>query len=408
MRTLLVCLGILSAASSSAQTVLVGDPAALVQTTGSITFDPAAGAATIPQHGYFDVRITTRTIYDNRCVLDDQAWMPFWSNLDPSAPITAPPENKIMFATVADLTCPTNNAALFGQHVVEMREQAPLYNQLVGVSQIAAFGYNYQCCLPPGTYEVRVNPDLHMGIDGALLPGTILDGQPLTSGGPPRPLGSGNLDTLDPSFLAAAPPKMGNAPGDVTLGLNWIVPVPDGFVDQWGGTEPKIRLDAWLNFNVHLNPVAQPAIGADVWTLHDNPWGVTSVAKDACPKPDFQAHYGATSDLETALNPALSHTHINPTVCPYSEVKGGDQVTIPFTLKLYHTAGQIILVQAHFMGPGGEIPIPVSIGTVVPPPPPPPPVPTIVTVPVIGQLVNGVPQILLQMPDGTLKCMVGC
>lgn len=365
------CLALLLALPASAQPILVGVPDGLTQTNASITFKPEDGAATIPLRGWYNVTIFTRTNFANGTVEDCKAWLPFHSELDPDAPETAPPENKIMLATECQIESPQlRHINLFNNHLAEFRTQLPLYNQFTTAGELVAFGYNYQCCLPEGIYEVRVNPNLHMGIPGTLLPGTILDGTP-----PGRPIGSGNIDFIDPVVLAAVPPKMGNPPGDVTLAINWIETIPSGFIDQWGLLEPEgFSFEAWLNFNVHLNPVPEPT--GPTFTLHDNPWGVLTVAQDACPSIDFQGHHREDAG-------PLAHTHINPTACVYAETPRGQAMTIPFTLKLWKTAGAITIVKAQFMGPNGTVDIPVQMADapivtpppVVTPPPPPPPVP---------------------------------
>ncbi len=197
----------------------VGDPMGLVVKTGRFTLDLAMPNDPYPNvlHGWAAPQLTGVTQYDNGDLSMDQASLPVYSMLDPSAPETpigngggpvlrtmAEIQNTTIFAPN---TTPVNYGETLAEYSYEIEEFIP-------IAPISApwtlhggtDGYG-SADLPPGTMEVRLDPDFHNNV-----PGTVLFSQ--------TGLSHQNAPVvIDPAVLAASTAPAGTPPGHHKIAL---------------------------------------------------------------------------------------------------------------------------------------------------------------------------------------------
>ncbi len=230
---------------------LVGDPNGLVTMTGTMTIDPNAGLnVCVPKHGWFQVIVAARTDYDNHDRLDVQNVTPYFSMVDPTKPEPASGE-----ATIPSLTSKTSAAAhnsttvnVYGTQLVEFREMVPMFAPLTKPTTFHNFSYAYgfDHNLPKGSYELNLDPDLHMG-----LPGTAL-----TFKASVNAAGSENFDLIDPVAAAISPAPTGYAPGVHKLLAAWVQPTGTAPIAAATGgmIAPNLLLKTLIAFDIKVDP----------------------------------------------------------------------------------------------------------------------------------------------------------
>lgn len=231
---------------------LVGDPNGLVSVDGHLTFDPAVGFAkgAVVPHGWFNIRIFTRTGYSNGDTMDTEFIVPFFSVLDPSVPEPHYAEGVQNFSARAVATTPFNTV-FFGTQLTEFRGSdrphgayLPILAPFNTPKVVFPLTYNYAnlFTLFP-SYELRLDPNFHMGIAGQLIASTATN----------RAGGISNVDTLDPVVIAASTPPMGATPGKHRLFFLWNQDTGAGSP----GYAPNERLTTIVGVEVAIgeNPV---------------------------------------------------------------------------------------------------------------------------------------------------------
>ncbi len=229
----------------------VGDPNGLVKYTGHFVFDPASPAAVYagyPQHGWMSIMLFTRTGYLNGDVLDNETVIPFYSVMDVSQPEVTSAENAIpITAKCAAASHGQNESDLFGEHLVEIRDQqipllapfaAPVIEHVFGYS----YGFDHNIPAADFSYAALYDNDFHNGIPGSVLTSTE-DGN------------IGNYDILDPLVLAGSPSPAGFAPGQHRITVFWDATIAHDFLNQLGTTTPGgLELRALLSFKMRVGP----------------------------------------------------------------------------------------------------------------------------------------------------------
>jgi hypothetical protein len=219
----------------------VGDPNGLLTWSGQFTIDPNVDPS-IPKWGWFSVVLALRTFYDNGDFIDNQAGLEFWSTVNPTLP-DPPLGEDVPCITSRGTAVTANHAQVYGANIMRTADHNfdpnatfTLINMILNgfdtptTLQTASYSYGPDPNFPPGsgTYQVLLDPDLHMGI-----PGT-----PLAFKSSPVAGGSTNTDTFDPAVFAASPTPMGLQPGQHRLMLLWGVTTGTGFTDQYGNAIP--------------------------------------------------------------------------------------------------------------------------------------------------------------------------
>lgn len=248
---------------------LVGDPEGLVSMTGHVTFDPALATLPvtwpdghvsvqrdIPEHGWFNTRLWVRTEFDNHDMLDTQLAIPFFSVLNPAMPEPLYGEGTMQFAAFCSIQSPdvekVENGG-FGAHVTEIRGTdgqargfVPILSQSNDPFTVFTETYNYKA-LPTlfPAYELRLDPNFHMGIAGTLLATKSVD----------IPNGVSNTDVLDPVVIAASVAPMGGTPGKHRIFAIWDQDTKSGSP----GFAKNERLVSLLGFEVAIGPNPHPA-----------------------------------------------------------------------------------------------------------------------------------------------------
>jgi hypothetical protein len=162
---------------------LAGDPAGVVVYTGHVTFDPSLGVASgrVPRHGWYPLFLTVITQYGNGDQLANALRLSVYSMIDPSQP-EAKPGDGTGIRTQSNCQIRDVHESPYvdrwGSSIIEFVQMLPLLGNLSPENpwELQALTYNYgprQSLLPPGTFELRVDPDLHHGI-----PGTTVDSAP--------------------------------------------------------------------------------------------------------------------------------------------------------------------------------------------------------------------------------------
>lgn len=250
----------------------VGNPAGITTITGHVTFDPALTAKgvrtdrgemadAITEHGFFNTRIYARVLFDDGTTGDLEAWIPYYSVLNPTVPETGLGEGLMSFVAKARIEVPGNVSGSFGLQLTEFRGTegiergyVPILAPFNAAQTIYPFGYNY-LAIPPTfdqTYELRLDGDFHMGV-----PGTVIDSTEMQ-----LPNGQlSNVAVLDPTVIAASKAPMGTTPGKHRLIAMWSVDTKDGAP----GYAPNQRLVTVIVIEVEIgdHPVSLPP-AADV------------------------------------------------------------------------------------------------------------------------------------------------
>lgn len=205
-----------------------GDPLGIVgPITGQVTFDPSF-VQQVPAHGWFGITLSSRTGYDIGKVVDNHLIVSVYSMLDPTAP-EAPIGDGIGQPTQAS-KCELAGGP-FGSNAMEVRQRLPILGPITpGLDWLInplTYGYGQAQGLPPGTFRMWLDPDLHHGITGLLLHSVD---------------GIQNTNTIE-AF-----------PGTIPAG-------PHKVMFQWEQTSDVGTLTSNMVFNVLVGPggVAQPA-----------------------------------------------------------------------------------------------------------------------------------------------------
>lgn len=157
---------------------LIGDPTGLRTWTGHFTIDPGInlGNYVISRHGWAGTAFTVRTAFDNGAETRTSLIEPFYSMVDLALPESPLPQSGIRVSAYAD----GNGAGgpQFGTGVMEYPTMLPVATIRAPWS-VQGFFYNYASPppdLPNGTFELRLDPDLHNGIPGTILESRSVQG----------------------------------------------------------------------------------------------------------------------------------------------------------------------------------------------------------------------------------------
>jgi hypothetical protein len=158
---------------------LVGDPAGVVVYTGHVTFDPSIGNAegTLPKHGWFPVFLVVTTRYTNGDILNNYLRLSLYSMVDPTQPEAKPGDGT---GIRTQSNCQIKDAhespyvSRWGASIIEFVQMLPVLGPVSVENpwKLQPRAYNYappQSALPPGVFELRVDPDLHHGIAGTTV-----------------------------------------------------------------------------------------------------------------------------------------------------------------------------------------------------------------------------------------------
>jgi len=234
---------------------LVGDPNGLVTATGTMTFDPNKGLGVcLPKHGWFSVLVNVRTIYTNKDQLDVTNTTSYYSTIDLTQPEAPLNEAGIAVSgkcqNVSSHSSTVNN--VYGIQLVEFRKLLPLLTPITKAVTIENFSYayGYDHALPTGSYELDLDPDLHMG----------LAGKPLTFKANAATGGTFNQDVIDPWVLAASTAPMGYPAKTHKLLFAWVQPTGTApIIGHDGGTiAPNVLLKTLIAFDVVADPGGTP------------------------------------------------------------------------------------------------------------------------------------------------------
>lgn len=229
---------------------LRGDPNGVVTFTGHATFDPSLATATIPLHGAFNTRIWTRTEYDDHSSATTEHWVDYYSILDPTKPEPGVGEGFMEFAAKVEAVSPDNESGAYGNQLTEFRgtesiARAWVPNLVPFNTPYTVFPLTYNYKAIPASfrsfYELRLDPDFHMGIPGTVLASTSTE---LPNGG------VSNVDVLDPTIIAASTPPMGATPGTHRLAFLWLIDTKAGGF----GYGPNQRLVSIMVIEVKIGP----------------------------------------------------------------------------------------------------------------------------------------------------------
>lgn len=234
---------------------LTGVPGGVVNFTGRVTFDPSLATATIPRHGWFNTRIVARTSYDNGDKGDLQAWVPYFSVLDQSQSEPVYGEGTMEFASKIDFQAQDDENGGFGQHLTEFRGTEsqsrgflPILVPFNEPQTIYPLTYNYKA-LPTLTphYELRLDPDFHMGIEGTVLDTTEMQ----------LPNGQvSNVAVLDPVVISKSMAPMGMTPGKHRLAAMWSQDTGKG--SPGFGPNQRIVSVAMIEVEIGDHPIPAP------------------------------------------------------------------------------------------------------------------------------------------------------
>jgi hypothetical protein len=239
---------------------MVGDPNGLKTWTGHVTYDPLLdkhdGMGPSPVHGWFGLRFFARTQYDsgdsmNYVLLS----VPIYSMVDPFAPERIPSGSEGIDLSASCTPFPVRDTPLGsnGSGIAQIRDQSlPVLAPIAAPMIVHSSTYNYgPVGLPPSTYQLVLDSDLHMNIPGTLLVQSDINRDDA---------GRENADTLDPSILAASTPPMGFAPGEHRVSFTWKNPSGAGGLRQDGTTlQPNETLVALLVVKVKTAPGVVPS-----------------------------------------------------------------------------------------------------------------------------------------------------
>jgi hypothetical protein len=229
---------------------LMGGPGVNVY-TGTVTFNLANSGLKV--HGWQPIQARVVTNYTNRDILINRGMRPVYSVVDLTAPESPPGDGTGIRSTsscqIIDASDPDNlGNARWQQNQMEFLQILPTLGPVTpGLPwQMVPIAYNYggTTGLPPGTFELRLDPDFHNNI-----PGTVL-------------LSSTHGDSAAPALDKFSVPD--NVP-DGPHKLTWMWRRPNMAGDK--------ELDALLVFNVTVGPggVAQPPNTSQVPVLPGAP-----------------------------------------------------------------------------------------------------------------------------------------
>jgi hypothetical protein len=185
-----------------------GDPAGLVTWTGHFTIDPALaasdhgdGAQPVPPRGWFEVRLVTRTQYQNGDRLDNNFYFPMYAVLDPQAPETAPIGAVGLLARCLPSSSRDAVSSALGVSAIDvLGTTLPILAPIQSPQTIDShtYGYGTDPSLPDGISELRLDPDLHHGAVGT----------PLRINTGPVAVGTADRDVIDPKVLGSGAHKL--------------------------------------------------------------------------------------------------------------------------------------------------------------------------------------------------------
>jgi hypothetical protein len=224
---------------------LAGDPMGVVAYTGTVTFNPSLGVASgaVPKHGWYPALLRVVTQYNNRDVAVNQLRLSVYSVIDVTQPEVKPGDGTGIRTTsncqVTDFSDPQNlGNARWQSNIMEFLQILPVLGPITPGTPWKMFplAYNYGAVqgLPPGIFELRVDPDIHNGI-----PGTTIDSQTGSS-------------------VVGLPDVLPNNVPDGTHKLMWMWRRPN-----FGGDK---ELDSLIVFLVNVGPggAAQPPNNSQV------------------------------------------------------------------------------------------------------------------------------------------------
>ena len=158
---------------------LAGNPTGVVTYTGIATVDPSLGIASgrVPQHGWYQIGLSSRTNYANTDVLINMLDVPAFSVVDTTVPqLQESGANAIRTATRCKIGSHLDNfsEALWATQLTEvvsvLLPSAPLTPSAPWTGKVLNYNYPAQAgLLPPGTFRVFLDPDLHNGMTGTEL-----------------------------------------------------------------------------------------------------------------------------------------------------------------------------------------------------------------------------------------------
>src|ERR1700738_3403257 len=99
-------------------------------------------------------------------------------------------------------------------------------------------------------------------------------------------------------------------------------------------SEPKMCMTNWKMATV-LTTILGCACTVSAQTIHDHPQLAAYASSDQWPTSSAQCHWTPSDALAM-----IAHTHVDVKFPLYAE-NTGVPFTVPFTLKLFHTSGQI-------------------------------------------------------------------
>jgi len=200
---------------------MTGDPNGLKTWTGHVTYDPLLdkkdGYGPAPVHGWFGLRFFARTRFDNGdLMVYTLLTVPFYSTINPLAPerVLGGIEGIDLRASCTPFTTRDTPAGSNGSGISQVRDQSlPILAPISTPMLVKSSTYNYgRNGVPPSTYELFLDSDLHMNVPGTPLVQSDLNRDDA---------GTDNADTIDPSTLAASKPPMGFAPNEHRLSFTW-------------------------------------------------------------------------------------------------------------------------------------------------------------------------------------------
>lgn len=258
-----------------------GDPAGLVQASGSAHLDFSKAAALgVPARGWFGVRVFGRVTLKSGAQLTVEHWRPLYSMLNPAAPETPPTEDSIQVAAKAWMQSDTENLP-FNLQVTELHRMDPVLQQPNNPQVIEPFAYGYQQDFPDQRYLMTVNASLHDGIEGVIQP-TVLDGKD----------GHGNFDTIKyQEFLTyPQPPALNLKPNQASVVKAWLVNSKDGFIMKPGAPDQSVvaagrQLSVLLVTTYTAGPAPDDTLPPTLWTVSGTPIPTPTPAPPPPPPP---------------------------------------------------------------------------------------------------------------------------
>jgi hypothetical protein len=241
---------------------MVGDPEGLKTWTGHVTYDPLLdkhdGYGPAPVHGWFGLRFFARTRFDNGDLMAyTLLTVPIYSTINPLAPerVVGGAEGIDLRASCTPFTERDTPAGSNGSGISQVRDQSlPILAPISSPMLVQSATYNYgRNGLPPSTYQLVLDADLHMNVPGTLLVQSDINRDDA---------GTSNADTIDPSMVAASKSPMGFAPGEHRLSFTWKNGSGALGGTNGGGTEvqPNETLVTLLVVKIKTAPGVVPSV----------------------------------------------------------------------------------------------------------------------------------------------------